>query len=189
MEFVPPTVADIPTDHRVGAALAALVRDALCERGRLRLRLQGDSMWPTIPAGSLVEVERTFPDDLRLGDIVVWQQGEVLIAHRVMERVRRGSEVFLVTKGDNSSGPDQLLSQEIILGRVAAILGPDQQMLRQSSRSRRLEALFWLARWHIRSRLGALGRLLPHRLQKRLVRFRDRLGLYLSRGFRSAWLR
>jgi signal peptidase I len=189
MEFAPPAVSDIPTDHRIDVALAALAREGLRERGQIRLRLRGDSMWPTIPAGTLVEVARIFPDDLRPGDIVVWQQGGVLIAHRIMERAQRGSDAFLVTKGDNSAATDQLFSQDAILGRVVAIYGPDRQKLRQSRRPRRVETTFWIVRWRVRSFLGAMGRLLPPSLQKPLVRFRDRLGLYLSRGFRSVVLR
>jgi signal peptidase I len=189
MEFVSPAVSDIPFDHRLDAALAALAREGLRERGQIRLRLQGDSMWPTIPAGSLVEVVRTSADDLKVGDIVVWQRRGVLIAHRIVEKAQRGSDTFLVTKGDNSAASDRLLSQNAILGRVVAIYGPDQQRLRRNGRPSRVEAVFWMARWRVRSLLGALGRLLPDGLQKPLVRFRDRLGLYLSRGFRSVWLR
>ena len=120
---VSPAVTAPSSGEHLGGALASLVREGLHERGRLRLRLQGDSMWPTIPAGSLVEVENVAPSDVRLGDVVLWQQGGKLIAHRVVQRTHDGSYCLLVTKGDNCSVSDHLLSLDAVLGRVVGIRG------------------------------------------------------------------
>jgi len=91
IEFTSPQVSDAIADDRLNEALVALVRQGLRERGRLRMRLQGDSMWPTIPPGTLVEVERISAADIRLGDLVVWQQDGRLVAHRIVQRVRDDS--------------------------------------------------------------------------------------------------
>ena len=189
MGFTPPMISDDRAGDRLGEVLVSLVRKGLHEQERLCLRLQGDSMWPTISPGSLVEIEHISPHDVRLGDIVVWQQGEELIAHRVVQKVRSGSGILLVTKGDNRPGSDQLLSQRAVLGRIAGHYGPNDLKLERDSWRGRLAAAFWVSRWRLRSFLDEFGRLLPRRFQWPLIRFRNYLGHYLSLGFRVAFLR
>jgi signal peptidase I len=187
--FAAPAVSDARFDARLGEALAALVREGLRQQGRVRLRLQGNSMWPTIPAGSLVAVEPVVPGGIRLGDVVVWQRGGDLIAHRIVQRLYHGATLWLVTKGDNTSAADQRLDPSAVLGRLVAVYGADGTAAVRSDWARGLEAAFWVSRWHVRRFVGAIGRLLPVGLQRPLVRFRNRLGYYLSLALRVTLLR
>jgi hypothetical protein len=188
-EFTAPSISDTRSNARMGDALASLVREGLRQQGRVRLRLRGDSMWPTVPAGSLVAVERVAPEGIRLGDVVVWQQGGGLIAHRVVQKVRDGSGQWLVTKGDNASAADRRLDPLAILGRLAAVYGAEGSEAGQRDLARRLEAIFWVSRWRLRRLAGVAGRFLPAGVRKPLVHLRDRLGRSLSLAFRLTLLR
>ena len=189
LEFDSPRVLDLPADERLREAVASLVREAVQERGRLRLRLQGDSMWPTILPGDLVEVRRVSTIGVKLGDIVIWERSGELIAHRVVGKVRENWDLLLITKGDNSARADQRLSPRAVLARVTGVVRPDGPGLRRVGSWRRLEVVFWLLRWRIRSFLGRLGRVLPWRLRWALRWLRDRLGHCLSWGFKAGFLR
>jgi signal peptidase I len=187
--FAAPAVSDARGGARLGGALAALVREGLRQQGRVRLRLRGDSMWPTVPAGSLVEVEPIGPAGIRLGDIVVWQCEGSLIAHRVVQRHRDGATLWLVTKGDNASAADQRLHSAAVLGYLVAVDGVDSSATVRSDWARGLEGAFWVSRWHVRRFVGAVGRFLPMGLQRPLVQFRNRLGYCLSLALRVTLLR
>lgn len=185
IEFTSPQVSDAIADDRLNEALVALVRQGLRERGRLRMRLQGDSMWPTIPPGTLVEVERISAADIRLGDLVVWQQDGRLVAHRIVQRVRDDSGAHLVTKGDNASSRDHLISPEMILGRVCRLFGEAVAVQECGSFQYRLVAAFWVLRWNVRRPLDSMGRPLPASAKATLKRWRDSLGYRLSQGLQA----
>ena len=189
IEFTSPQVSDTIADDRLSEALVALVRQGLRERGRLRMRLQGDSMWPTVTPGTLVEVERISPADTRLGDLVVWQHEGRLVAHRIVQRVWDGSEVHLVTKGDNASSRDHLISPEMILGRVCRLFGQADAVQNCDTFRWRLVAAFWVLRWNVRRPLDSMGRPLPASAKATLKRWRDSLGYRLSQGLQALLLR
>jgi hypothetical protein len=170
-------------------ALVALVRQGLRERGRLRMRLQGDSMWPTVMPGTLVEVERVSPADIKLGDLVVWQDEGRLVAHRIVQRVRDGSGVRLVTKGDNASSQDCSIPPQMILGRVCRAFGEAGATKDFGSFRYRLVAASWVLRWNVRRPLDGMGRPLPASAKVTLKRWRDSLGYRLSKGLQAFLLR
>jgi hypothetical protein len=153
------------------------------------MRLQGDSMWPTVTPGTLVEVERVSPADIRLGDLVVWQDDGRLVAHRIVQRVRDGSEVRLITKGDNASSRDYSISPEMILGRVCRSFGEADAVQHFGSFQYRLVAAFWVLRWNVRRPLDSMGRPLPAGAKATLKRWRDSLGYRLSQGLQALLLR
>jgi hypothetical protein len=181
MEFLSPAIRDAPLDDRLGEALACLVQEGLRRQRRLCLRLQGESMWPSIPAGSLVEVERVSSRDIKLGDVVVWHRDGKLVAHRVVQRIGAEPGIRLITKGDNCSSSDRALPMASVLGRVRRTLNGDAAAVERG--------WFWVMRWHVRRFTDRLGRRLPHSLRVLLKSLRDRLGHLLSRGVELFWLR
>ncbi|NOX60905.1 MAG: hypothetical protein GXP42_03005 [Chloroflexi bacterium] len=114
--------------------LAPLLREALVKTGRLRLRVRGASMEPTLPAGGAVEA-RPLHRPLRVGDIVLFLQQDRLVAHRLVGRAADG----WLTQGDSVAEPDPPIAEEQIL----AVITPAH--MHQRPRWRRLLGVAW--RW------------------------------------------
>jgi signal peptidase I len=188
-QFEAPTIRNASERGQLGPALCTLVREGLSRQGHVCVRLQGDSMWPTVPSGSLVAIERAEPGKTRLGEIVVWEQDGTLIAHRVVQRARDGEGRWLVTKGDNCSAADQRLAPSEVLGRISAVQVGDGRVVPQDDRLRSLESAFWVARWRVRRLAGASGRRLPTNVRRYLAQLRNWMGRCLSLGFRHTLLR
>jgi len=109
---------------------SALIADALSKADRMRLRVQGTSMLPTLPDGSIVEVERSDPRLLRPGDIVLalahnrtdGEKRQSLFIHRIIKRFISYDGVILVTRGDNCPFADRPISVDKILGKVVGVI-------------------------------------------------------------------
>lgn len=85
----------------VGGLLAAMVLP-LAFGARPYTVLSG-SMEPAIAAGDLVVAQRTAPSEVRVGDVVTFEdpkRGNRLTTHRVGGIRRSGGKVEVVTKGD-----------------------------------------------------------------------------------------
>jgi signal peptidase I len=92
-------------------------------------RVDGTSMLPTLEGGDLVVVQPAQLSDLKVGDIIVYNnlcstEGESVI-HRVISITPQG----LITKGDNNPSPDQdsgiavgPITQQCLVGRVVFVV-------------------------------------------------------------------
>ncbi len=134
-----------------------LLREALAREGRFRWRLRGDSMAPTLPPDCEIEIA-PLPPAVRLGELVVFAAGDMLVAHRLVRRVRGR----WITQGDGQRTPDPPLDQAQALGIVtAAYQGSRRCWPHPLSR---LRALLWIARHHL-LRVWRAGRRLGRRLR------------------------
>lgn len=103
--------------------------------GQHLIPISGRSMLPLIRDGDRVLV-RHGHTDVRRGDIVVFRQGDQLIAHRVLRICQggagrgtgRGTGPTFITKGDNVLHLDRPLSGSKILGRVLAVRRGNQHL-------------------------------------------------------------
>lgn len=80
------------------------------------------SMEPEIQTGSIIIIEQTHEDLLKVGDVVTFLTKEnILVTHRIVEK----EENTYITKGDNNNGNDvePVLSQNII-GKYTGITIP-----------------------------------------------------------------
>ncbi len=100
--------------HALKCELAA---EVLRSSGRLRLRVTGWSMFPTIWPGDTLELERTERDALSAGDIVLFNRDRRLFAHRIWKT----NENTIVTRGDAMPQADPVVGDKEMLGRVASI--------------------------------------------------------------------
>ncbi|MCC6619609.1 MAG: S24/S26 family peptidase [Deltaproteobacteria bacterium] len=96
-------------------ALAELARAHLDAGRTLRTRVVGDSMWPCVRAGELVDIA-PLSGDPDVGDVVLVQARTTLVLHRV---VARAGDLF-VTKGDAEPEIDGRVPRERVLGHVPA---------------------------------------------------------------------
>jgi signal peptidase len=86
--------------------------------------IQGSSMQPAIPFGSLIVAAPVSPDAVRVGDVVtIRADNGVVISHRVTRTVGLGSERSYEIKGDANPTPDPVLvPKRALIGRVALSL-------------------------------------------------------------------
>ena len=108
-----------------------LVFDVACSAGEVRLRVIGASMLPAVWPDDVVTVQRCELAEFRAGQIVVYQQEEKLVIHRV-ECV---SGDHLMTRGDSRPHFDPPVLADEIVGRVVSIS--------RGGRSVDLERTFW----------------------------------------------
>jgi hypothetical protein len=94
---------------------SGLVADALRFGGRVRLRVHGESMLPTLWPGDVVEIAGCAPADVRSGEIVLALRDGRFFLHRLVSPCT--SSGFLL-RGDSMPGPDPQFSPESLLGRL-----------------------------------------------------------------------
>jgi signal peptidase I len=85
-------------------------------------RTLGSSMFPLIRTGSLLQVQPLEMGQPRPGDVILFQSGEALVAHRLIRKEPRQGNPVLITRGDafpwhaiERVAPDQ------VLGRVVSV--------------------------------------------------------------------
>ncbi len=81
--------------------------------------VQGISMEPGFHTGDVVIVRPVDPEDLKVGDIIQFRDGNHDVLHRIIEiRQEEGGLVF-ITQGDNNDAPDPPVPAENVRGRLA----------------------------------------------------------------------
>lgn len=94
--------------------------DALAESlkrlGSVRVTVSTSSMSPAIQPGDLITVSR--PEKLLRGDIVVITTDSEWIIHRLLSIRNVNGTIYAITRGDNTSRPDQPCQIEHIIGKV-----------------------------------------------------------------------
>ncbi len=95
-----------------------LLAEVLRARGSARLRVTGTSMLPTIWPGDVAVLERVATTDLRVGDVILFQQDSRLFLHRIIAAAA-GDE--FATRGDAMPQADPMVRPQQILARVSAI--------------------------------------------------------------------
>ena len=76
------------------------------------------SMEPEIPVGSMIFVDNTAPEEVAVGQIIAFQSGGSVVAHRVVENQSVVGE--FVTKGDANDTEDiNTIPYSALIGRVA----------------------------------------------------------------------
>jgi hypothetical protein len=97
-----------------------LAGEVLRSSGRLRLRVTGWSMLPTVMPADILIVENV-PGKIRRGDIVLFHRDQRIFAHRVVSTPVEGSG-HIVTQGDGMPRPDPPVAVSELLGRVSQIV-------------------------------------------------------------------
>jgi len=129
-----------------GGHFPELISQLLQEGYKVRFRAPGTSMWPAILDGDVLMVEPIEPPAIQMGDIILYQADERVIAHRVIEIEKVESQKFasacrpchssttaagrkrashqhyaFILRGDASSSDDEPVSPDQILGKIAAV--------------------------------------------------------------------
>jgi hypothetical protein len=78
-------------------------------------------MWPSIRDGDRILIEPVRLSTLRIGDVIVYDDGRKVVAHRLIRIGQQGAEVRFTAKGDCLRGPDPPLASASVAGRVVAV--------------------------------------------------------------------
>jgi hypothetical protein len=126
------------------SAAAALLRD----RGVLRMSMRGRSMLPALSDRMVLQIGPA--TNVRIGDILVFAQGDVRVAHRVVGIERGGFR----TAGDAQPEVVESVSRDDVLGRVVAIWSDASAAARRVDRTSHRLRGWYLARFHPVRRYG-----------------------------------
>ncbi|CAG0955057.1 signal peptidase I [Anaerolineae bacterium] len=116
-----------------------LIDEHLQAGHRVRFVITTTSMLPMLAPGDQVIVAPTTPEQLRVGDIIVWRASGTWLAHRFIER--RTADAWIITKGDNHPFADSPQPAIYARGVVVALQNDTRQTNLVSTRVR------WLSRW------------------------------------------
>ena len=100
---------------------ASRIADALKRRGRISLYVQGTSMLPLVQPGDIALIRRDKLENMRSGDVVLFQRGNHLLAQRIGEGDDSTSErAFAINAEDQEDSSDQSARQEC-LGQIVRL--------------------------------------------------------------------
>jgi signal peptidase I len=106
----------------VAAKLAcSLAGETVRTFGKVRLRVFGTSMVPSILPGDLISVQRAGISEILSGEIVLYSREGRLFAHRVVSRAGSSEQPLLITRGDRLRYNDVPVSSNELLGRLTSI--------------------------------------------------------------------
>jgi len=108
---------DAPTNLR-DAVKRNLVADVVRSFGRVRLKVTGTSMLPSVWPGDILIVSQCNAADLSPGQIVLCYRNQGFVAHRLVGK--RGN--CLITRGDSLPYEDRPFGDDEVLGQVVSIL-------------------------------------------------------------------
>jgi ribosomal protein S18 acetylase RimI-like enzyme len=97
------------------------VSDLLLRGQTFRFRVAGWSMYPALGKGDQLTVEAASPEQLQVGDLLLFHDHGRLVCHRLVAMQKTGTEPRLITKGDAATGCDAPLQPEQVLGRVVGV--------------------------------------------------------------------
>jgi signal peptidase I len=139
----------------------------LLERGLcVRVRATGRSMQPFLQGGEVVTIKKVPVFSLRRGDVVLcrFSDGFALV-HRIIRIWRQDNGRFtLQTQGDGLLAPDQVTSDQEVLGKVCVIerMSPAGGCLVRNIESKAWQIISRFMAWMslIRPKFPVLGRLI-----------------------------
>lgn len=85
-----------------------------------RFMVMSGSMMPLINIGERIVVAADKPKNIRIGDVVLFKSGQLLVVHRIIGKRHRSGSVLYRQKGD-ASLHSELIQLEQIIGKVVAI--------------------------------------------------------------------
>lgn len=90
------------------------------------IAIGSDSMNPSFYRGDALIFEKIDlkKDKIKVGEVVVFQNDETVIVHRIIEKKKaKSGKNLYITKGDNNNAPDSdVLEEDMILGKTKMII-------------------------------------------------------------------
>jgi signal peptidase I len=103
-------------------------------------------MVPAVHPGDLLFIQPVSPEEVSLGDIVVYAREQALIVHRVVQRSNGSSEPYFITRGDRMLRNDPQVAASELLGRVVSVERGHCRVNLQTHSNSLLQAMCWILR-------------------------------------------
>ena len=111
-----------PTSVSANHLLLDLSTELLGRGKRVRFRAPGRSMYPTIRENEAITVEPVAPQDVKVGDIILYRSEKSVVAHRVIQIQRGEDKTFrFILREDTWGTLDEPVQAEQILGKVVSV--------------------------------------------------------------------
>jgi len=124
--FSDSTAVDSPSDRITSSELQVFSDRAVIQKqGLMWAKIKNThSMEPVLNSNSIsLELPPVVPTDVKVGDIISFKQGSIVLIHRVIEINQDSEGWYAITKGDNNNEPDsEKVRFEQIQGVVVGIL-------------------------------------------------------------------
>ncbi|GEM_PF-1436784 len=104
-----------------GLTKAVLLKESLQKGNTISVKISGKSMEPFIPEGSSLTVKAVHIDTVKSGDIILFINKDMVIAHRLFKKIKKDGSVFLKVKADASAIFDSLVHPDNLIGKVVSI--------------------------------------------------------------------
>jgi signal peptidase I len=132
----------VPSYEAPSLASAAneIVGDNLVSGATIQFTIATRSMLPTIAPGDRVIARGVGAAEVRVGEIAMIRDGQVWLAHRLVEKRRVEGRWDFVTQGDNCLKADRVWSSEQICGKIVELRRADKSHSLESLRTRRAGA-------------------------------------------------
>ncbi len=158
-------------DGKTQGTLREMWQEA-CERGEsLSFKIASGSMSPMLKVGNVVKVSKVQPSEVRIGDVVAFQDGPYVIVHRVIGKSLSNQQIIFRHMGDAGMSSGYIAAENLI-GRVSRIEKEGRAIVLESRR-------------HIMTNRIMVWRL---RLVESLVRMLHRhIGMSLRFVLRPVW--
>jgi signal peptidase I len=112
------TPSSVSSNH----LLLDLSTELLGRGKRVRFRAPGRSMYPTIRENEAITVEPVAPQDVKVGDIILYRSEQSVVAHRVMRiETGKGDTLRFILREDTLGTLDAPVEAEQILGKVVSV--------------------------------------------------------------------
>lgn len=136
-----------PTSDPKAIALLGLYRSYRASRTKAWLDTRGTSMRPLVGPGGRMLVEFGASPS-RVGEIVVFERGGGIVAHRVVGRRDRDGRDQLLVKGDAEAYFDPPIGQDDVLGIVRGVRRAETEPLhRRGVAGRSSRVIAGVSRW------------------------------------------
>jgi signal peptidase I len=103
------------------AERCSLAAEGLRSWGTLKVRAAGVSMLPTLWPGDVLTVQHVRPEQVELGEIVLYTREGRFFIHRIVSQDLSDDAMFLLTRGDCMSAADPPVGRGELLGKVIEV--------------------------------------------------------------------
>ena len=105
-----------------------MLKEVIDRDVEIPLKTFGLSMRPSIRGGEWIVVRRAGAEEIRMGDVVIYQSGPVFVAHRVIRKRQQDDRICFTVKGDAHLAAEGEIAAEEIVARVVAMKKADKMI-------------------------------------------------------------